>query len=296
MHKLSKFQQYAFISKFFFEKLLIPVFQNPGLGSLINTFIISTTTIKNLELISKIIIAFVSASLFKNSKEEESFIPFNHYFISKIPELFKLFEEIINVKLPPFIEKIINDELPDDYEYDFFKENPEEVVLHRSVCFTIDDLYLLLELLDKNKNSVFINDTEDIKRLEKTFDKLFNKKNKEILNKLKDNPEYEIIEVPIYHKKKKVIIAYNKTKGRKIVKNYLISDLSFNNKYSDIFNIKQEAKYFNLPELTNIKDDKEEMDNTIIKVKNFFCTILYNYRMLVRTDFEEDKTKNTKSL
>jgi hypothetical protein len=294
--KLSKFQQYAFISKFFFEKLLIPVFQNPGLGSLINTFIISTTTIKNLELISKIIITFVSGSLFNNSIEEESYIPFNHYFISKIPELFKLFEEIINVKMPPFIEKFINDELPDDYEYDFFKENQEEVVLHRSVCFTIDDLYLLLELLDKNKNSIFINHKEDIIRLEKTFDKLFSKKNKEILQKLKDNPEYEIIEIPIYHKKKKGIIAYKKTRGRQIVKNYLISDLSFNNKYSDIFNIKQEVKYFHLPELTNIKADKEEMDNTIIKVKNFFCTILYNYRMLLRTDFEEDKTKNTKTL
>jgi hypothetical protein len=294
--KLSKFQQYAFISKFFFEKLLIPVFQNPGLGSLINTFIISTTTIKNLELISKIIITFVSGSLFNNSIEEESYIPFNHYFISKIPELFKLFEEIINVKMPPFIEKFINDELPDDYEYDFFKENQEEVVLHRSVCFTIDDLYLLLELLDKNKNSIFINHKEDVIRLEKTFDKLFSKKNKEILQKLKDNPEYEIIEIPIYHKKKKGIIVYKKTRGRQIVKNYLISDLSFNNKYSDIFNIKQEVKYFHLPELTNIKADKEEMDNTIIKVKNFFCTILYNYRMLLRTDFEEDKTKNTKTL
>ena len=38
------------------------------------------------------------------------------------------------------------------------------------------------------------------------------------------------------------------------------------------------------------------MDNTIIKAKNFFCTILYNYRMLVKTDFKEDKIKETKSL
>ena len=38
------------------------------------------------------------------------------------------------------------------------------------------------------------------------------------------------------------------------------------------------------------------MDNTIIKVKNFFCTILYNYRMLVKTDFKEEKIKDTKSL
>ena len=70
-----------------------PVFQNTGLGSLKNTFIIPTTTIQNLELIAKIII-FVSGSWFNDGKEEESYIPFNHYFISKMPELFKLFEEI----------------------------------------------------------------------------------------------------------------------------------------------------------------------------------------------------------
>jgi hypothetical protein len=296
LSKLSTFQQYAFISKFFFEKLLNPVFQNPGLGSLINTFIISTTTIKNLELISKIIITFVSGSLFKNNKEEESYTPFNHYLISKMPELLELFEEIINVKLPPFIEKIINDELPDDYEYDFFRENPEEVVFHRSACFTVDDLYLLLELLDKNKKSIFNNNKDPIIKLEKTFDKLFSKKNKELLKKLKNNPEYEIIDVPVYNKKKKEIIEYKKTKGRQIIKYYLISDLSCNKKYSDIFNIKQDTKYFHLPELTNIKDEKEQMENNITKVKNFFCTILYNYRMLVKTDFKEDKTKDTKTL
>ena len=51
--RLNIFHQYAFMSKFFFEKLFNPIFQNPGLGSLISNFIISTTTIKNLECISK---------------------------------------------------------------------------------------------------------------------------------------------------------------------------------------------------------------------------------------------------
>ena len=296
LNKLSLFHQYAFIAKFFFEKLFIPIFQNPGLGSLINTFIISTTTIKNLELISKIIMNFVSGNLFKNNKEEEDYTPFNHFLISKTPELFKFFEEMINVKLPEFIEKTINDELPDDFEYDFFKENPEEVVFHRSACFTIDDLYLLLDLMDKNKKIIFNNDKEDVIKLEKTFEKLFCKKSKEIIKKIRNNPEYEIIEVPVYNKKKKEILEYKKQKGRQIVKYYLISNLSLNNKYIDIFNIKQGTNYFHIPELINIKNDQEEMDNNIIKVKNFFCTILYNYRMLVKTDFKEDTIKETKSL
>ena len=34
--------------------------------------------------------------------------------------------------------------------------------------------------------------------------------------------------------------------------------MSFNSKYSDIFNIEQKTKYFHLPELTNIKNESAE--------------------------------------
>ena len=38
------------------------------------------------------------------------------------------------------------------------------------------------------------------------------------------------------------------------------------------------------------------MENNIIKVKNFFCTLLYNYRTLVKTDFNEGTTSNTNAI
>ena len=64
---------------------------------------------------------------------------------------------------------------------------------------------------------------------------------------MKKVKKYEIIEFPVYNKKKKEIVEYKKQKGRKIINYYLISDLSFNSKYSDIFNIEQKTKYFHLP-------------------------------------------------
>ena len=296
--RLNSFHYYAFISKFFFEKLFNPIFQNPSFGALINTFIISTTTLKNLELISKIITKFVSGNLFRNNKDEEFFIPFNLYFISKISDLFKFFDEINKVELPSFIEKLINDELPENFEYNYFLENPEEVVYHRSICFTFEDLYLLIDLMEKNKKKIFPKnaDNDMINKLEKTLEKLSNKKNKEAIRKLKNNPDYEIIKVPVYDKKKKKLLGIKEEKGRQIIKYYLVSDLSLNKKYSDIFNINQDIKYFNLPELKDMKTDEENQQNNIIKVKNFFCTILYNYRMLVKTDFEEGKIENTISI
>ena len=300
----NQFQLYAFISKFFFEKLFSPIFQNPALGALINSFIISSQTLKNLEEISKIILMFSSGDFFKNNnKEGENYTPFNSYFVSKIEELFKFYEEITKVELPSFIEKLINDELEENYEYDFFKENKEEVVYHFSACFNTEELNVLLELLDKNKKKVFDvakgNEDKfgDLIKLKIVFEKLINKNNKEALKKIRNNPEYEIVKIPIYHKKKKEIKEYKEAKGRKIIKYFLISKIILNQDYSKLINFKQEKKFFNLKEINTEETDEnninENMKNKIIKVKNFFCTILYNYRTLVKTDFEEDKISNT---
>ena len=296
-NSFNKIHQYSFISKFFFGKLFKPIFQNPGLGALINTYIISTTTLKNLEMISKIIMTFVSGNFFKNNKEEEHYTPFNSYFLKRMPNLIEFFEGILNVKMPDFIENLISGELPSNFEYNYFKENPEEVVYHRSACFTIDDLSIIVETMDKNKKSIFSDHSNhDIMMLEKTFEKLSSKKCKEIIKNIKNNPDYEIIEVPIYNKKKKEVIDTKKQKGRQIIKYFLLSDIQFNEKYTQIYNIKQDAKYFNLPELKEVRTDEEIMKNNVIKVKNCFSTLLYNYRMLVKTDFDIDKTSNTISI
>ena len=248
-------------------------------------------------MISKIIMIFVSGNFFKNNKEEESFIPFNSYFLRKMPDLVQFFEGILKVKLPVFIEQFINDELPENFEYNYFKENPEEVVYHQSSCFTIDDLSIILEIMNKNKKNIFSDDSiPDMINLKKTFEKLNGKKCREIIEKIKNNPEYEIIEIPIYHKKKKEIKEIKKQKGRKIIKYFLLSDIIFNEKYTEIFNIQQETNYFNLPELKNVGTKEEIMKNNVIKVKNFFSIILYNYRMLVKTDFEDRKIMDTISI
>ena len=295
----------AFISKFFFEKLFSPIFQNPALGALINSFIISTPTLKNLEEISKIILMYTSGNLFpSNNKETEFYTPFNAYIIAKLQDLFKFYEEITKVELPLFIEKLINDELDEDYEYDFFKENPAEVVHHLSVCFNVDEIHTLLEVMEKNKKKIFNipkgmekdDKYKHLINLMKTFEKLQSKVCKESMKKARNKHEYETVKIPIYHKKKKEIKEYKEVKGRKIIKYYLIYKIVLNKNFSENINIEQDKKFFNIKETNKqeeIKDDDENIKNKIIKIKNFFSTILYNYRMLVKTDFEEDKLSNT---
>ena len=299
------FHKNAFISKFFFEKLFSPIFQNPALGALINNFIISTQTINNLEEISKIILMFTSGNLYKNNKKEtEFYTPFNAYFISKMDELFKFYEEIQKVELPLFIQKLINDELDDNYDYDFFKENPEEVVYHFSTCFNIDELHALIEIMDKNKKNIFDipkgkekdEKYSNLVNLKKTFDRLISSSCKESMKKARNNHEYEIVKMPVYDKKKKKIKEYKDIKGRKIIKYYLINKIILNKDFSKHINIRQDKKFFNIndkdsPE--NFENNEENIQNKIKKVKNYLCTILYNFKMLVKTDFEGDKIIST---
>ena len=73
-----------------------------------------------------------------------------------------------------------------------------------------------------------------------------------------------------------------------------MSDLLTNQKFTKIFSIAQEKASFTLPELPTTELDEDNRKNNIIKVKNFICTLLNNYRTLVKTDFIEGTTNNTK--
>ena len=279
-------EQNILIGNFFFSKLFLPIFKNPGLGVLINNFIISGTTIHNLNIISQIIEKFISGSFIKSEEENGDYSPFNWYFLDKMPVVLKFFENITKVKLPPFIEKLINGNISNDFIFDYFDENPEEVVFHRSICFSADDLLVLISNMDKCKEKLFVDKETDkrISYLQITFEKLFSGTNKNILEELKNIEEFEIIKS---EKKKK------DKQGKKFLNYFLFTELLVNKKYKKIFSINQERPNFSLKELKNTQNEKDRQKNIIIKVKNFLSCLLYNYRTLVKTDFDEGTTVNT---
>ena len=97
--------------------------------------------------------------------------------------------------------------------------------------------------------------------------------------------------IKIYDPKKKKEIK--EIKGYPILKFFLMSDILKNQKYTKLFNINQEKASFTLQELPVSDIEEENKKNDIIKVKNFICTILNNYRTLIKTDFIEGATNNT---
>jgi len=325
-------EENAFIAKFFFCKLFAPIFLNPSTGALINNFIISNNTLHNLGVILDIIKQMVSGRLYREGGKHGEFTPFNWFFMEEMPLVLKFFENLTKVELPSFIDKLIQDKLSEDYVYDYFKENPESVIFHRSICFNIYDVKCLLENMNKCKDILFKNNKN--KGLYKTLEKLNSKQNKSFLNDLvsrqdsllenasesssinfntniTNNSDEEIRDNTFEQGEIQNKMTYTKsssffTFGRKkkeivdeppkkncAIQYYLVTDLLINDKYKYIFNMNQKTYHFSIKELKECKNEEDIIKNIIIKVKNFFSSLLCNYRQLVKTDFDKGTTYKT---
>ena len=281
---LTILQRNILLSKFFFETLFLPAFKDPKFGSFINNFIISGATIQNLEMISEIIHKLISFSFIKGDEDNGDFTPFNRYFLNKMPKVFNFFENISKVKLPNFIEKIINCNPDKNIIYNYFNENEEEIIFHRSICFSLDNIVCLLNNMDACKDIIF--QDKSTNELKITFEKVFYS-NREIIQELEKKEEFEITQLG---KKKK-----NKQE-KKILNFFLFNKLLINDKYKNLFKMNQDKPNFSLKELDSTEKEEDIKKNNIIKVKNLLSGLLYNYRNLVKTDFDEGTTVNTNKI
>ena len=323
-------EENAFIAKFFFCKIFAPIFREPSTGALINNFIISNTTLHNLKIMMPLIIQLVSGRLYREGGKHGDYTPFNWFFLEEMPHVFTFFENLTKVELPKFIDDYINDKLPKDYVYDYFKENSEEYIFHRSICFNIYDIKCILDNMQNNKKLIF--QGKENTGFYKTFEKLCNKKNLAFLNDLVDK-QNKVLEIDMTKKRedslnystsittnikedqtnknnnvvdnnkntKSGFFGFGKKKKEKVeepktndaVQYFLISNLLINDKHKNIFNSNLKTYHYSIKELKECKNDDDIFKNKIIKIKNFFSSLLCNYRQLVKTDFDEGTTNKT---
>ena len=257
----------AFIAEFFFEKLMRPIFTIPDYNGLLTSKIVSTGTKKNIIIIQNILKQIVHGNFYK-AKDEPNFTIFNWFFMDIMPTVFKFFEELTKVPLPPILEKIINDNNLDTFVYDYFKEYPNEQIRLMNVCYTVDDIITIVDVIKKNEELFLLKDID--KTIYKEFDFF-----KAAINKMKSKDRIENLQ-----KAKK---ADNKD-PEKLVKTFnLISESSFSNELG--FISKLSGKHFTIKEIETPKDDKEKELNVLIKVKNALCEVLYNFHDIPKNDF-----------
>ena len=287
------------ISKFFFQIIFIPILLKPDINALINNYIISNNIIHNSNIISNIILKLVSFQLYKNysNLKGEDYTPFNIYFLDKIPEVFEFYKKISKVKLPSFINELLKkNKSIEEYNFNYFIENPDKVLFHKSMLLNIDEFNALFKNLINNKDILLLNKNEnndiELDKKDKIFLRSLNKinstDNKKLLEELLEHKEYttiktEKISESIFSKKIKII-----EEKRQNIHYFHISELLFNDKYKKIFSLEQKNPCYHIKEIKETKeiDNKELINkNNIIKAKNFISSILYNYRVLEKSDF-----------
>ena len=283
---ISKIEENAFISRFLLNKLLLPIISLPSITALISEFVISGLTLKNIKTINYILNKLFSGKLFCNNENEIYYTPFNRFFLNKTEEILNFFEKVINVNLPSFIDKCINDELPEDYLYDYFSENKEQIYVNISICFNIKNLELLIQGL--SKSNFFLNENKSIKKFKKSLDKL---SSEEIMGEIK-NIDLTILNNVIENLKEKDPNQYS---NLEII--YLFNSKEIEKKYEHLFSINNKIANFYIDIKKEEKNRKiDEKEKNIIKVKNYLCSSLGNYRIINKSDFNIDSTYETKKM
>ena len=258
---ISTIDKNLFIGQFFVNKLLLPMLVNPATGAFINNYIISNNTLHNLHTISHLVTQFFSFRLF-NSEEKGMYSPFNFYFLENIKNIFDIFEFMTKVKLPSFIDKLINSEISkNNYEYNYFKENKNEILFHRTIFLSVNHIKVLLNNITQIKDFMYKKDDKSNKEFQLIISKLVdNNDNVRFLTTLCDENDLKV---------KKTIKA-DKSKGIKKmdkkeqnIKYFLISDLLYNEKYQNLLSLDNahSHSYFKLKEKkVNLSDEKDNKE------------------------------------
>ena len=290
---IKKTEENGFISKFFLGKLLIPIISLPSFNALISDFVISGNTIKNIETTNIILAKLFSGDLFYNDKKDGHYTAFNWIFLDKMEKILDFFENTINVNLPEFIEKFITNQLPKDYEYDFYEENKEEIYANISICFNIKDLLLLIEGL---KKSFVILEKPKVDKLKKAFNKL---NDEDTISEIK-SAEAKLISTYIKEQaklnEKSKEKSKHKSKDPDAIYYFLYNDKSIEKKYQVLFDIDNKIANFYI-DLKKLEKENGsplgENEKNLIKVKNYLSNTMGNYRLLNISDYKRDSLSDT---
>ena len=283
---INAIERSSFISKFFFDKLLIPFLTTPNIYSYK-----SDNTLNNLKLICLILQKYVSGEFFISDDSDYCLTPFNWYTIYNIKNIVNLFHELTKINLSNYLENLINSKLPPDYEYNYFNENPDKYANMQSILYNIHQIKALVETINNNKNALSTGNKRNIIRIKKSVEKLMLKENMQLMENMikeeKDNyDKYNQRKKNKKDKKKEGELPNPKTLY------FLFFKLSINDKYGN-YNIDPEKTFYKTPEEKS-KESKEEID--IIKFKINLIFLLNNYKKLEKIDFQENEIGTTEKI
>ena len=243
--KISEMQIIILVCRFLFDKLIMPILENPDSSNIAKMMMISLDLRKTLFNVSLVLKKLINGELFYEEKYENYNI-FNNYIIENYHRLNNIIKNFIDVKIPNKISLLLdkfyenedfslNDRKLESSEinYDYFKENPSEFMQHDSICFNLDQFFLLYDIVNNNKN-IFIKEGTP-------FAKIFNNLSKYVPCFEKSNTNYYVIikenysqgeKDLLFHEEKMIGLSKSKTPEELLFKlkfciTYLLSQIEF---------------------------------------------------------------------
>ena len=231
------------VGRFLFDKLIFPILRNPDRNDVGKSRMITLNTRKNLINIYLVFKNLVKGELF-NTDQNINFSVFNKYIIDNYYKVNNIIEKMIDVRIPEKLKKLSdefyeNDDFvldnsqrsEEEINYEYFKENPNDFMQHKSICFTINELNLFYSVVEEYQDLFYTKGDP----LEKVFETLSN-----FISMIKDKPNHYFViisdnyneeaEKLLFHKEKTLPLGKAKTQ-EEIIQNlhycisYLIGNL-----------------------------------------------------------------------
>ena len=256
--ELTKYEVNSFIGKFILDKCIFPILRLEN-KIFLDPRVYSKKTKNCLDVIISVLSKANNASLFDTYLDPEKTI-FNQFILEIIPILNKFYDKIIDIKLPKVIEELItktvnnlenspnksifkfrnskqnnaNDkdknieksENSNTQEqkplFEYFGENPDEILHLQSICFSAADIKYILDLISRDIN--LFKDLPRFSFFSKTYNKIKNQN--EIINSLynEDSSSKKKIFYVIFKDEKNSILEKLAKKEKKGTSSFLSSE------------------------------------------------------------------------
>ena len=211
--RINTYEKNAFVGQFIFGKCILPILINSDINAIITTTILSPHTRQCLKIIAKVLDK-INRGLFFEANIDTDFTIFNHYIIEVIPLINVFYAKLIDVEFPRVLNKLIqermsntslfarrsrirknpsqrksapnvnqgnphqpqNDKPTQTVVYNYFEEHKDESVNMQCICFSIEDILLLVKLVRDRLNE--FNSLPQHVFFEKTIDRINNEEHK----------------------------------------------------------------------------------------------------------------------
>ena len=240
---ITKFELNNFVGRFLFDKLILPILRNPDRNDVGKSRMITLNTRKNLINVYLVFKNLIKGELF-NTDQNINFSVFNKYIMDNYYKINNIIEKMIDVRIPEKLKKLSdefyeNDDFildnskrsEEEINYEYFKENPNDFMQHKSICFTINELNMFYSVVEEYQD-LFFKEGEPLKNVFETISNF--------ISMIKDKPNHYFViisdnyneeaEKLLFHKEKTLPLGKAKTQ-EEIIQNlhycisYLIGNL-----------------------------------------------------------------------